>query len=612
MSRHSPRPLAAVGLTIIYTCVLCSAGHMDPVVAADPPAGPLHAWYQEGGLEASGSEVTAWRSATGDNPARTLDRVFGRPQLVKVEAAFGKAGVVRFNGTAALWQAVGSWGTLKDARTVVLMARLPQTRSGVLFDGSTRVGSVPVRWEQGQFAAATRPTVISTPAAQATESSWQAAAFVFPAGGTPLGGLILGANVATRDGLACDVAEVLVYPRALSEDECRETVSWLSEKWGQPRDLPASEQPQQPQLPTDPRLFRTTVRRAGDDGVDTFRIPGLASTPRGTLIAVYDARNRNGGDLPGDIDVAMQRSTDGGETWIAMQRIMDFDAAVQGSQGNGVGDPAVLVDQGTGRIFVAALWSKGPRAWNGSGPGMTPEETGQLMLVHSSDDGLTWSSPVSLTPQVKQRDWKLCFNGPGNGIQLRDGTLVFAAQYRDPSGQPHSCFIASSDGGDSWQISPAAIPEGIPTSESAIAELQDGSLLLSMRNESRSGQRAWARWEWQGNLWNGKWSNSWLELPDPTCMASLIRHPHGELIFSNPADRQQRKRLTVRSSSDGGRTWSPGQLLDPGGAMYSCLTVLSDGRIGLLYESVDAAGLVFVRFPLDWVLEVAGSSAVQK
>ena len=599
---------AAVCLTVL--CALNSFCLSGLATAADPPAGPLHAWYREGGLQSSGADVTAWQSAAGDNPARSLNRVSGRPQLVKVQAAFGTAEVVRLNGTAALWQAVGSWGTLKDARTVVLMARLPQTRSGVLFDGSTRVGSLPVRWEQGRFAAATQPIAESAVVTDPADNSWRAFAFIFPAGGAPLGGLIIGANVATKEGLACDVAEVLVYPRELTEGECRDAVGWLSQKWGQPTVLPDAQQPQRPQLPEDPRLFRTTLQRRGDNGVDTFRIPGLATTPQGTLIAVYDARNRNGGDLPGDIDVAVQRSTDGGETWSLLQRIMDFDAAVPGSQGNGVGDPAVLVDQRTGRIFVAALWSKGPRAWNGSGPGMSPDETGQLVLVQSSDDGLTWSQPVSITSQIKQADWRLCFNGPGNGIQLRDGTLVFAAQYRDPAGKPHSCFIASQDGGDNWKISPAAIPDGIPTSESVIAELEDGTLLLSMRNESRSGQRAWARWEWQGTLWNGGWSKSWLDLPDPTCMASLIRHPHGELIFSNPADSQQRKKLTIRSSNDGGRTWSRGRLMDPGGAMYSCLTVLRDGRLGLLYESADAEGLVFVRFPLDWVLEGASLPTV--
>jgi hypothetical protein len=33
--------------------------------------------------------------------------------------------------------------------------------------------------------------------------------------------------------------------------------------------------------------------------------------------------------------------------------------------------------------------------------------------------------------------------------------------------------------------------------------------------------------------------------------------------------------------------------------MYSCLTVLNDGRVGILYE-VDQ-GLTFARFPLSWL-----------
>ena len=601
IQRSALQPACVIG----FLLSLC--GLTSPVAAAqstntaaatiqEPPAGQPYAWYREDGLEADGAEVTLWNSVATD-AARSLDRIVGSPQLVRVSAGFGSASVLRLDGAAAVWQAVGSWGTLKSPRTIILYARLESGKSGVLFDGSTRAGSLPVRWDAGRFAAATQPRAVSH------EAAWKAYAFVFEGSDSAMGGFILGANVAAKDGLACDVAEVLIYPRALTSDECQRSVNWLAEKWGQPKELPAADQPRRPQQLTDPRLFRRTLRRRGDDGVDTYRIPGLAATSKGTLIAVFDARNQNGGDLPGDIDVAMQRSTDGGDTWSAMQRIMDFDAAVPGSQGNGVGDPAVLVDRRTGNILVVALWSMGPRAWNGSGPGMTPEETGQLMLVRSVDDGLTWSPPVSLTPQVKQPGWRLCFNGPGNGIQLQDGTLVFPAQYRDEQGTPHSCFIASEDGGDSWKVSPAAIPDGIPTSESAIAQLADGSLLLSMRNESRSGRRAWARWEWKQNLWQGRWSPSWLDLADPTCMASLIQHPNGKLLFSNPNNSRQRKSLTIRTSTDGGRTWSRGTLLDPAGAMYSCMAILPDGRIGLLYESGTEKGLVFLRFPPELILE---------
>lgn len=570
--------------------------------AAEPPPAP-HAWYHDASLKADGPSISAWNNAANNGAAQNLTRVVGRPQAVRVSTPGGPRTVVRFNGSSALWQAVSSWGTLAGERTVVAFARVAATNPGVLFDGSTRSGSTPVKWNGKAWQSAAKTS------APADGSGWQTHAFTFSAGGTPLGGFILGANVATQEGLACDVAEVLVYPRALSEADLKSATAYLAAKWGAPAELPAAQQPQPPQLPNDPRVFRTTLRKAGDDGVHTYRIPGLATTPKGTLIAVFDLRHKHGGDLPADIDVGAMRSTDDGATWSPVRRILDFDASVPGSQGNGVGDPAILVAR-DGTIFVAALWSKGPRAWNGSGPGMTPDETGQFVLTKSTDDGLTWSAPINITAQVKDPAWRLCFNGPGNGIQLRDGTLVFPAQFKGADNVPHSCFIASRDGGNTWKISPAAIPGNPPTSESAIAELADGALLLTMRNESRAGVRAWARWDWQGDVLQGKWSEPWLTVPDPTCMASLIRHPHGELIYSSPNSASRRVALTIRSSTDAGKTWSAGRLLDPAGAMYSCLTVLRDGRIGILYESGTEAGLVFARFPLDWVQEGASVPTV--
>lgn len=43
----------------------------------------------------------------------------------------------------------------------------------------------------------------------------------------------------------------------------------------------------------------------------------------------------------------------------------------------------------------------GTHAWNSSKSGMTPEETGQFVLVKSEDDGLTWSEPINITSQIK-------------------------------------------------------------------------------------------------------------------------------------------------------------------------------------------------------------------
>ena len=113
----------------------------------------------------------------------------------------------------------------------------------------------------------------------------------------------------------------------------------------------------------DAAVFRTIVRRQGDDGVHTYRIPGLATTTKGTLVAVFDLRHASERDLPGDIDVAISRSTDDGKTWGKSQVILDFDKNEKDARGNGVGDPAILVDRKTGHLIAIALWSHGNRGW---------------------------------------------------------------------------------------------------------------------------------------------------------------------------------------------------------------------------------------------------------
>lgn len=561
-----------------------------PLLSADPtpPQNGLYVWYTENGIEAQGSSITCW-NCESNNQALALNRIVGRPRVRRVDTPSGVKNIVRLK-RAALWQTVESWGTLQNAKTIFVYARISGNSGGVLFDGSTRKGMLPCRWKSEQWDVA--GSVTTSPKV----NQWQCHGFNFDSKASALGGFIVGANVATEERLDCDIAEILVYSRTLDKSETQQVEKYLVAKWGEARELPEAEQPSSSSAAIDPSISQKILRQAGDEDVHTYRIPGLATTVKGTLIAVFDARNKSGADLPGDIDVAMMRSTDDGDTWSPMKRIIDFDAAVPGSYGNGVGDPAVLVDRKTGTIFVAALWSKGKRAWHGSGPGLTPDETGQLVLVKSTDDGVTWSNPINITQQIKKPEWRLCFNGPGNGIQLEDSTLVFPAQFRDEEGMPHSCFIASRDSGQTWTISPPAIPQAIPTSESAIAQLPDGSLLLSMRNESKSGVRAWARWEWKEEVMQGAWSQPWYTVVDPTCMASLIRTEKGALLFSNPNDVQRRVNLTVRKSTDGGKTWDIGRVLDPGGAMYSCMTVLRDGRIGMLYESIDSEGLVFLRF----------------
>jgi len=61
----------------------------------------------------------------------------------------------------------------------------------------------------------------------------------------------------------------------------------------------------------------------GQDGVNTSRIPGLplkAGNAAGDL-RMHDTKAHR--DLQGHIDVAMNRSLDGGRTWNPMQVVLD-------------------------------------------------------------------------------------------------------------------------------------------------------------------------------------------------------------------------------------------------------------------------------------------------
>ena len=152
-----------------------------------------------------------------------------------------------------------------------------------------------------------------------------------------------------------------------------------------------------------PSAIGYAVRQRNDDGSKSYRIPGMVCTPKGTLITVYDIRWNNSADLQEDIDVGVSRSLDGGQTWLPMQKAIDMgEWGGRPQKENGAGDPAILVDPETGRVWVAALWLHGKpnqRAWWASKPGMKPEETGQFVVVYSDDEGATWSEPISITPQ---------------------------------------------------------------------------------------------------------------------------------------------------------------------------------------------------------------------
>lgn len=327
----------------------------------------------------------------------------------------------------------------------------------------------------------------------------------------------------------------------------------------------------------------TDVFRRGDDGYACYRIPAIVKARNGDLLAFAEARKHSCSDT-GDIDLVVKSSADNGKTWSAVRIVHDA--------GNEVcGNPAPIVDERTGEIYLVACYNLGQDKERQIIDG-TSREGRKVLFFRSSDHGRTWSGPRDITHMVKQADWTWYATGPCHAIQLQGkahrGRLVVPANHMVAgSKEYHSHLIYSDDRGDTWHI--GGITHGHGGNESTVAELKDGTLVHNFRNYNRKAAKA------RGYALSRDGGESLSEtqyareLAEPICQGSLINLQHKgkntqTLLFSNPATTDKRRMLTVKQSTDGGMTWGTGLTIYAGPSAYSDLVVLDRKHVGVLFE----------------------------
>lgn len=437
-----------------------------------------------------------------------------------------------------------------------------------------------------------------------------------------------------------------------------------------------------------------------------FRIPALYYTKKDTLLAGIDRRIGGPADSPNDIDASLRRSHDQGYTWeesgilmnaypdeasnidlaftedVENERIFAIvdgwpdGAGLMGGFGTntkkGTGfttideeDYMFLTDEddnqytirGDGEVYnnngevtdyfvdmERNLYEKGDRIDNifsATSP-LKPLKTSYLELFYSDDESKSWTGPIDLNDQVKEDYMMFLGAGPGNGIQLKEGSykgrLVFPVYFINKNNRQASAVIYSDDQGENWKRGESPNEGRIvaddeiinerdfsnqdyENTESQVVEMPDGQLKLFMRNHSGHAQIATSLdggETWQPEIVTEE------DVVAPYSQLSVIRYDgqiNGKeaVILSSANHPTERIDGTVRIGlieenglDDDGYTvysfdWKYEKLVKGGHYGYSSLTNLTNGEIGLFYEATSDTAMDFIKFNtefLKWEREV--------
>lgn len=234
-------------------------------------------------------------------------------------------------------------------------------------------------------------------------------------------------------------------------------------------------------------------------------------------------------------------------------------------------------------------------------------KTSYLYLTKSTDKGATWSAPTLIN--VKADDEQFYGVGPGTGIVTSDGTILFSAYaWNGGESSQRSSFIYSTDNGQTWKRTTNATGSTW-SSENQLVELNDGTIRMFFRNGSNqicyvdATGNADEGYIWGSIVQTGVSNNS-------NCQISALKYSqtiNGKeaILLSCPTDSSWGSRsagkIFVGLVNDDGtmdfNSFSSTAVTD-GTFQYSCLTELSDGSVGLLYENGDAS-ILYTNFQIE-------------
>lgn len=217
-----------------------------------------------------------------------------------------------------------------------------------------------------------------------------------------------------------------------------------------------------------------------------YRIPALASTHDGDLLALTDYRFCQRDIGFGRVDIHGRISPDYGKTW-GREFLVAQGSGVHGAPDCGFGDAALVADRESNDVLLITVC--GETVYNAATT--TRQNPNRVALFRSSDNGKTWSSYKEITEDIYKLFDKSSL-GPVQSLFFGSGRIfqskvikagshyrIYAALCARPNGNR---VVYSDDFGKTWHalgdvnLSPA--PQG---DEPKCEELPNGNVILSSR-----------------------------------------------------------------------------------------------------------------------------------
>lgn len=256
---------------------------------------------------------------------------------------------------------------------------------------------------------------------------------------------------------------------------------------------PEEDNKKQPE-PQKPAAERFEVFQLLNPSDIPYRIPALAVTKDGTLIAVADYRH-SGTDIgvtdKGRIDLHYRMSYDNGNTWTDVMTLINGQGAQSPDFMNvGFGDPCIVADRESDRVLLLSC------AGNVSFQNGTRNNHQNIARFYSEDGGKTWGAPEDIAESIYAQFDSSTY-GPVRSMFVASGRIMqsritkvgeyyrlyCAVLVRDRSAKHMNYVLYSDDFGGQWKVlgdinKPAVYDTA---DEPKVEELPNGTIVISSR-----------------------------------------------------------------------------------------------------------------------------------